>query len=161
MPFDTTPSPQREAPAARQATREPLPFQAEAEAVVARQKAAREARTIGVCWSGMTSPAPVVEDVETGRQRLVEQDERGKAFMLSPLGRFYCAFRELENVGCPEEAYQLEGIYRRSLADQREPLNVRAVGACLAVLEGLPRSVAKDARAALIEMLLQSDRRAA
>ena len=47
------------------------------------------------------------------------------------------------------------------IAVQREPLNVRAVGACLAVLEGLPRSVAKDARAALIEMLLQSDRRAA
>lgn len=158
-------SPKPEAPAARQATREPSPFFAEACAIVAAQQERRaQTFTGGVSWSAMTSPAPEVEDVETVRRRLVREDEAAKAFAASPLGRFYRAVREIQDLGCYlEEGDKLEGWYRRSLSASRrgEPLNVGAVGACLAILEGMPAAVARDARAALIEMLISTERKAA
>jgi hypothetical protein len=46
------------------------PFLAEAQAVVAAQRAKAAEHFTGVSWSGMSRPAPVVEDVETVRQRI-------------------------------------------------------------------------------------------
>ena len=75
--------------------------------------------------------------------------------------RFFSAVRQLEQLGYLAEAYDLEGIYRRSLADEREPLNVAAVGSALAILNRINGADARDARDALAELLMKTERRAA
>lgn len=138
------------------------PFQAEAEAVVAAQQARRDqARTGGVSWSGLTSPAPEVEDVEVVRLRIVAGHDSAVAWAKTPRGRFYRAIQQLREIGYTDEAERLEGHYRRSLADDREPLNVPAVGAALAILNPLAGQDARDARGALAELLMSDQRRAA
>lgn len=129
-------------------------FFPEACAIVGRQQEVYAAHRTGVCWSGMTNPAPVVEDVETVRQRLVKRAEDAKRFHESPRGRLYACIRELDALGYGEESYRLESLYRSRLADDREPLDVEAVGACLAILARTNHSTAREGELALAELLL-------
>lgn len=125
--------------------------------IVAGQVARRAAHpTTGVSWSGLTVPAPEVETVEAVAERLRAQAARNLAFAKSPRGRLYATIRELEQIGYGEQAYLLETQYRSHLADEREPLDVGAVGACLAILNPIAGSVAREGRAALAELLLEA-----
>ena len=81
-----------------------------------------------------------------------------EAFKASPRGRFIAAIRQMEEISYAREACDLEGIYRRSLADDREPLNTEAVGAALTILNKVPGKDAGAAIDALAELLLQGQR---
>jgi hypothetical protein len=133
----------------------------EAADIVAAQQAARaEAQARGTNlhgWSGSNLPpiktvAEVVADIEA-------DTARAKAFRQTPRGRFLTATEALRDLGFYDEEYRLYGIYSRSLADVREPLDVAAVGAALAILDGenvSKLSDARDARRALEELLIEA-----
>lgn len=133
----------------------PLPFQAEAERIVAQQQARRDRFTpAGVCWSAMAPEYPVVEDVETVRARLVEEDAKHRAFLTTPRGRFLTALQNIEaTAGYPEEACKLWSLWRSSLVDDRR-LNTAVVGAAVAVLNGIDMRDAREAIDALAELLV-------
>lgn len=133
-----------------------LPFHPEAEAIVARQVDAQAKHTTSL-WSGMQRSAPEVEDVEYVRQRLIRQAAERRAFTASPRGRFYDAICSLEELGWATEGYDLIGLYRRSISDVREPLDVAAVGACIVILSGINHSDAKRGIEALGELLLEAN----
>lgn len=109
----------------------------------------------GVQWSGM-GEAPfkardireMLRDAEFARQRAEDFDK-------SPRKAFLVALKGIEQLPTYEaDAERLRGIYCRDLADDRQPLNTKAVGAALTILNTIP---GKDARAcidALSEMLL-------
>lgn len=109
----------------------------------------------GICWSGMEWDRPKVETLEVVAERLRERAERAEAFKKSPIGRFYQEVHELQELGYFDEADRLEGLYRRDLADERQPLNTRAVGAAIAILTGLPKEISEKALKALSELLMK------
>jgi hypothetical protein len=133
----------------------------QADEIVAAQRAARaEAHARGTNlhgWSG--SFLPPVKSVEEVVADIEADTARAKAFRASPRGRFMSAVESLRALSYYDEAYQLEGEYRRSLADTREPLNTEAVGAALAILQRASiRNLADahDAREALAELLIEA-----
>jgi hypothetical protein len=83
-------------------------------------------------------------------------------FQASPRGRFLRALAEIEQMPTYEgNAYELRGIYSRSLADDRQPLDVAAVGAAITLLNDVPGKDARAALDALAELLMQTQARAA
>lgn len=126
--------------------------------IVANQQAAQAAffaryRNI----SGATDyGCPEVETVEEVAARLHQHAADARAFRRTALGRFLTAVDQLEAAGGYEdEALRLRGYYSRSLADQRDPLNVSAVSACIRILAGINVSVARDGIAALADVMAE------
>lgn len=76
------------------------------------------------------------------------------AWLQGPRRQLCRAIRELDEIGYGEEAYKLESTYRAQLADEREPLNVAAVGACLAILGNIEHPTAREGVMALSELLM-------
>ena len=133
-------------------------FRAEAEAIVARQREA--IRPTGVCWSGFQTE-PHIDDVDALAERLARKHAENEAWRRSPRGLFVAALNELAAVGYAVEVDSLRGIFNRSLADERQPLDVAAVGSALTILEKVQTSDGRAAREALYELLLGVSRRAA
>lgn len=131
-------------------------FRTRAEAVVASQREARARHPkTGVCWSAMSPAYPVVERVEDVEAQLRETWAQHEAFRASPRGRFLGAVRELaDDHGA--EWHALMGYYDRSLADDRQPLNVEAVGRCLKILAAMEPVAAQDAELALSDLLIEA-----
>jgi hypothetical protein len=122
--------------------------------IVSRQQIARDNFRTGVSWSGLQPDAPEVETVEDVALRLEREAANRTQFRLSPRGRFYVAIEDLREAGFHDEAQRLYGFFSRSIRDEREPLNVQAVAACLVILDGITVSTARTAQAALHELLL-------
>lgn len=126
--------------------------------IVAAQEAARAAYRPrdGVRFSGATYDVPTVETVDEVAARLQADTARAQAFRRSPRGRFLTAVEAIRDAGgYASEAYDLEGIYRRSLTTLNGPgLDVAAVGAALVILNPIPGADAREARAALAELLI-------
>lgn len=107
-------------------------------------------RSSGVCFSGM---GPGVFRPLSDEALIVEA--RGHlAFADGPRGHFVKSLRKLER-DYPAEAYQLTGVWCRDLADERQPLNVRAVAVAMLILNKLSGFDAEDARDALCELVLE------
>jgi hypothetical protein len=124
--------------------------------IVSDQQARADAHLTGVCWSGLQPDAPKVETVEAVAERL-ERDARKRAeWRLTPRGRLFIAIEDLRECGFHDEAQKLYGFFNRSLSDERQPLNVKALASCLIILDGLTVSTAREASKALHEMLLET-----
>lgn len=129
--------------------------------IVASQQAARDSFRTGVSWGGLAPEAPRVETVEAVAERLEGITARAEAFRKTPRGQLLTAIDTLFDV-YPAEASKLRGIYDRNLSLLNGPdLDVPAVGAALAVAEGLSPLNARPVRQALIGMLLEDTARAA
>lgn len=115
--------------------------------------ARREAqRTGGVCQSGLGADPYRVASLAEIEAEAKAADERAK----SPRGIFLSALTGVEQVpGHEYDAERLRALFNRDLADDRRPLNVKAVGAALAILNGVPGKDARRAIDALSELLLQ------
>lgn len=112
----------------------------------------------GVRQSGIVTDADphFVRSVED----LVREAEAEDARMNSPRGRFVTALDAIEQAK-PIEGDKLRGIYNRDLADERKPLNVRAVGTAMTILNAIPGQAARDCLDALAELLMNTQRKAA
>lgn len=144
------------------------PFLAQAREIVAGQQAARE-REESLIRNGRGADVPQrydmaagtdryvlteVEDVETVRQRLERLDREQRAYRASPRGRFLRAVEALAE-DHPAEAYQLRGIYDRSLSELNGPgLDTAAVGQCLRILNPMDDQLAQEASDALADLLI-------
>lgn len=108
--------------------------------------------SFGVRWSGMQDSPPELPPLAEIEAAANAADERAT----SPRGRFMAALKGVEQLPTHEaDAERLWGIYCRDLADDRQPLNTKAVGAALTILNTIP---GKDARAcidALSELLIE------
>lgn len=115
--------------------------------------ARREAqRTRGVCQSGMGSDPYRVASLAEIEAEAKAADERAN----SPRGIFLKALDGVEQLpGHEADAERLRALFNRDLADDRQPLNVRAIGAALAALNGVPGSDARRAIDALSTLLMQ------
>lgn len=97
-----------------------------------------------------------VETVEACAARLEADTARALAFRRTPLGRFLTAVDELDQGGgYADEALRLRGYYSRSLADDREPVDMGAVAACLRILAGINVRSARDGIAALADVMVE------
>jgi hypothetical protein len=137
-------------------TAHPDTIQAEAEAIVADQQAAFD-RFVpeGVRWSAMHRDAPVVETVDAVAARLRDRHAKVAAFRASPRGRFLTAVDQLQDDGGHDaQAIALRGLYNRSLSDDREALDVPAVGRCLLILNPIDTQAAQEASNALADLLI-------
>lgn len=112
-------------------------------------------RSSGVCISGM-GPEPFRRRPDSQiLTDAIERMESAERFRASPRGRFYVCINDLRDTGAyADEAARLERWYLTSIADERSPLNVRAVAVCLGILEEIGTSTAKEGRLALEELLL-------
>jgi hypothetical protein len=144
MPFDSQPA---------------KPFQAEAEAIVARQQADRdEHMTGGVCWSAMDRRVPEVADVEEVRQRLEDQFNRHEAWRLTPAAKFVAAARELHDLGWADEIRAVGTVYHAcqgvGIGKERaeRALTPESLFRALRILNGINHSSARDAITALTEI---------
>lgn len=127
--------------------------------IVAAQQQARDNFRVGVCWGGMAPSAPVVETVDAVAARLQATTARAIAFRKTPRGRFVTAIDALQSEGdtC-EVGLALRGYFNRSLADEREPLNLEAVGRCLQLLAPIDTQDAQAAELALADLLIEAAR---
>lgn len=123
--------------------------------IVERQQAAHTATWTGVHYSGPAPDAPRVETVENVALRLEREAQRIASWKITPRGRFYVCINDLRDTGAyADEAARLERWYLTSISDERSPLNVKAVATCLVILDGISTSTAREASAALHELLL-------
>jgi hypothetical protein len=99
------------------------------------------------------APFPKVETVEAVEARLVAARATMRAFMQTPRGRFVATLERL-TADHWEAAVRLRGIYDRHLWDEREPLDVAAVGEALLVLNPLDTVDAQECSDALAELLI-------
>lgn len=133
----------------------PTDFFPQAAMIVAGQQIARDNFRTGVSWSGLQPDAPEVETVENVALRLEREAAARVQFDLTPRGQFYACIDDLRDTGAfDDEAQRLYGLWSRSIADERQPLNVSAVAAALVILEGIGTSTAREGRVALTELLL-------
>lgn len=96
--------------------------------------------------------APKVPTLAEAEEIARQRHERAQAFRNSPRGQFYMEIQRLQRLGYSEGG-RLEGIYHRELADDRKPLNTKAVGACVAILSGLA-DIGEPALNALAQLLM-------
>lgn len=109
----------------------------------------------GVSWSGMGSEpfkamtvGDLIRNAEIARQRAED-------FANSPRGAFLKAVKGIEQLPSFEaDAERLRALFNRSLADDRQPVNVKAVGAALVILTSVPGKDARSAVDALAELLM-------
>lgn len=124
-----------------------------------RDHADQEARrAAGVCRSGL-GPDPIAPLDEAA---LIEKAERltaeRNAWLRSPRGRFVRACGEIHRAaGYSDEAETALGYYRRSFADEREPVNAHAVAMAIKALNEVPGNDAREARAALCDLLAANE----
>lgn len=118
----------------------------------------REAqRTGGVCQSGTGVDAfkantigDLIRNAEIARQRAED-------FARTPRGIFLNALKGVEQMPTYEyDAERLRALYSRDLANADAPLNTKAVGAALAILNEIPGKDARRAIDALAELLLRT-----
>jgi hypothetical protein len=139
-------------------------FTPEAREIVAGQQAARAAmeadyragrqvpRRYDLATGANAIDFPKVETVEACAARLAAEHEKREAFFASPRGRFLAAVVSLEG-DFPVEGDRLRSAYSRSLADDREPLNLEEVARCLRILAPMDDQRAQEAELALADLL--------
>lgn len=116
-----------------------------------RARAARRGHESGVRRSGMQDDP---YRVRTARDLLTET-EAAQAYQASPRGRFLAALSGVEKID-PAQGDKIRAHYNRMLADERQPLDVAAVGTALALLNAVPGQAAREAIDALSELLIQT-----
>lgn len=129
-------------------------FRAGLQREITRAHAARREheRTRGVCQSGMGSDPYAVRPAAEIEAEAEAAEQRAR----SPGGIFLAALAGIENLpGHEADAERLRALFNRDLADDRRPLNVKAVGAALAILNAIPGRDARQAIDALSTLLLQ------
>lgn len=131
----------------------PSPYET-AKAIVAQQL--RDgARHPDTPWTGMAQDALAAETVENVALRLEREAQSRVQFRLTPRGRLFVAIEDLRDTGAfVDEVISLTGLYNRSLADPREPLNTQAVASALIILDAIKTSTGAQAREALHTLLL-------
>lgn len=119
-------------------------------------------RSRGVCFSGM-GPSPFQPRTEDQIRHDAEAAcQKAEAFKVSPRGIFLSALKGIEQMPSHEyDAERLRSLLARDLSDDRQPLNVAAVGSALAILNEIPGRDARKAIDALAEMLLATRKEAA
>lgn len=107
----------------------------------------------GVTWSAMDAPVgPSPAELAARRDASMAAVQAQRH---SPRGLFRTALHGIAAMPTYEgEADRLRGIFNRELADEREPLNTHAVGACITILNKVPGAAARAALDALAELLL-------
>lgn len=120
--------------------------------IVATQQSRRANHSTGVSWGGLTTELAPLETVEAVAERLKAEHERREAFLGTPRGRFVVAVNSLGALGYAE-ANTLLSLYSRCLADEREAVNVGAVGSALRILNEVGHSHAREGIAALADLL--------
>jgi len=151
MPFDTAPR-----PSFLETAREIVSGQQNRRAEEARRQS-------GVRWSGMDCEPFPVETVDACAARLEREHAAREAFFATPRGRYLRAVNSLGGLGYTE-ADALLSIYSRTLADADAPMDERrvdAIGRAIRVLNGIAHSHAREAIAALADLLAAPLARAA
>lgn len=114
--------------------------------------------SFGVRWSAMQDEPPELPSLAEIEAVAIAADERAR----SPRGVFLAALLGIEQVpGHEYDAERLRALYSRDLANADAPLNTKAVGAALAILNEIPGKDARRAIDALAELLLQTNKAAA
>lgn len=112
--------------------------------------------SFGVRWSGMQDDPPELPPLA----ELEAAANAVDAFKSTPRGRFLAALAGVEKVD-PAQGDRIRAHYNRMLADERQPLDVAAVGTALAMLNAIADQAARDAIDALARLLIDAQRRAA
>lgn len=113
------------------------------------------ARASGVSWGGL-GPGPVVErslrNMIAAAEASYQRDHQAKVVIAK---RLYAALHELEQLGWLAEVSQVRGIANRAeFLSDRAPLCADAIGAALKVLIPINHSDAREACAALADLLM-------
>lgn len=109
----------------------------------------------GVCFSGMgDDPRTLPTLAELGAEA-AETEAR----INSPRCRFVVALAGAEEID-PSRVSDIRGLWCRDLADDRQPLNVAAVGAALVLLNAIPGKAARAAIDALACLLMNTSGKA-
>jgi hypothetical protein len=83
------------------------------------------------------------------------------AFRRSPRGRFLRALRQLREIGYDHPAETARACYSRGFGDPRTAPDTTEIGRALAALNDIPGQDARDARAALSDLLVGEQQAAA
>lgn len=119
-------------------------------------------RNNSTLWSGYVEPVYCMpSDAEIEAQARAETASL-EAFKRSTRGRFLRALKDIEvGGGYPAEVYAARAAYGRGIADDRKAPDATEIGHAIKALADIPHQEARDAVAALAELLVGEVRKAA
>lgn len=120
------------------------------------------ARNSGVRYAGAE---PIQFKPRTQAQVLADADKavaKTQAFRASPRGRFLAAVSRMEREGeYAATSYACRAFFGRELADERQAISVSSIAKTLAALNACDGEAARNARAALCDLLIGEQSEAA
>lgn len=117
-----------------------------------QEQADRDAQS-GVRWAGLDAEPFRAMSEEAVVREAAKKAAHREAYRASPQFRFAQALRGLEQLSYGQEADTARRCMERGFSFG-EPVNMREIGAALAVLNPIAGRDARDARAALAELLM-------
>jgi hypothetical protein len=136
------------------------PFRAGLRREITRAHAARRAHEGGARWSGMQADPYRVKPA----REIARETDAALARAASPAGRFLAALRRCEAADPaeldPAQTHKIRAEFLRNHPYPDSPPVACSIGACLILLDRLDHAAAREAIAALGEMLAQARRAA-